>query len=495
MRNIFVLLIMMVGQTTMAQLSMFEQDTVNSIYLTIPPDSFAKLYALDGKYYQAQMVYTNGFVQDSIAIVAIRFRGNTSLISNKKSIKISFNHYIDSVRYKGLRKLNLIGNHNDPTMIREKLFYHCWQKMNLPKRRISFVNVYINQTFFGLYTNVEEIDKEWLKDVFAENDGNLYKCSYGADLSYAGATQQDYKNLYSGSTRTYDLQTNETADNYNDLLQLITTINNNSTANYLTYLDTILDYKLFLKALALDVATGNWDDYAFNKNNFILYHDSAENRFKLITIDADNTFGVDWSGIDWTKRDPFLWYNQAESRPLAKRLMNNAQAKALFKLYLDSAFTYVVNLDSLNNKIDEMQALIAPHAALDSFRTLDYGYTMTDFSNGFTATVDSHTPYGIKPFLQKRVQQYLSLGIEGLLGLSADVYPNPCASNIFIANPHAASLSMQIRFFTIDGRLVKTIQSNQKKSNIDVRDLQNGIYYLEIKTDDGKMKREKLIKQ
>ena len=491
-----VLTILLIGcfSESKAQLSLFEQDTVNAVYITIPADSFAKLYALDGKYYMANMQYTNAFATDTIDSVAIRFRGNTSLAAFKKSIKISFNTYDSTKRYKGVRKLNLIGNHNDPTMIREKLFYDCWKKFGLPKRRMSFVNVYINNLYFGLYTNVEEIDAEWLQDANALDNSNMYKCSWGADLSYLGPGQAAYKTASSSGDKTYDLQTNETIDDYSDLVNFITTINNSSTTNYLTYLDTIFDYQSFLKSIALDVASGNWDDYAYNKNNYILYHDSITKKFRYVTIDADNTFGVDWSGIDWTMRDPYLWYNQTEARPLAKRILDNAQGKALFTKYLDTVFTYIAHPDTLFPVIDKYKLLIAPYAALDSFRALDYGYTMAAFNNGFVATVDAHTPYGIKPFLEKRRQVYLTLGVDELLQTNQAIYPNPCYQRAFINRPNNFSINFTVTIINDLGEIVETKNVNNAMNNIDVSALKAGIYFIQLSDDNGKKYSTKMLK-
>ncbi|MTV80959.1 hypothetical protein GM546_14065, partial [Streptococcus pneumoniae] len=79
--------------------------------------------------------------------------------------------------------------------------------------------LYINQTYYGLYTNIEEIDKNWLQSLYGENDGNLYKCTYPADLGFLGTSQQAYKDVASSTVtggRAYELQTNETQDDYSD---------------------------------------------------------------------------------------------------------------------------------------------------------------------------------------------------------------------------------------------------------------------------------------
>jgi spore coat protein CotH len=214
----FNLCIIYAGQ---AQLKIFSQDSVHTFKVVLPVDSVQALYqTLNAQYYLCTAYYSNGSITDTIDSVGLRIRGNTSLQSAKKSYKLSIDKYIEDQEYKGLRKINLIGNHNDPTMVREKLFYECWQKAGLPPRRMSFVHFYINNTYMGLYTNAEEIDKQWLTRVFGNDSGNIYKCSWGADLAFKGTNEALYKNEINGQ-RVYDLQTNELADDYSFFVTLL----------------------------------------------------------------------------------------------------------------------------------------------------------------------------------------------------------------------------------------------------------------------------------
>ncbi len=58
----------------------------------------------------------------------MRFKGNSSFSANgvKKSFKIDFDEYDEdnnALVFYDLKKLNLNNGFNDPTMLREKLFY------------------------------------------------------------------------------------------------------------------------------------------------------------------------------------------------------------------------------------------------------------------------------------------------------------------------------------------------------------------------------------
>ncbi len=393
--------------------ALWDDNRVSSIYISIAADSLDSIYKniYDTHYYAADMIFDDGFVRDTVSQVGLRLRGNTSRDAAKKSFKISINEFAPGRRYQGAKKLNLNGQHNDPTMIREKLFYEVWGKSGMPTRRTTFVRLYVNDVYHGLYTCLEELDKGWLAGVFGENAGNLYKCTYPADLVYQGANQQAYKNIQSSSAtggRAYDLQTNDSLDDYTDLVTLITQLNRVPDASFAADIPLYLDARAYMKALAIDVATGNWDDYGYNKNNYFLYHNLASGQFEFVTYDTDNTFGVDWVQRNWATRDCRDWLTHSEPRPLATKLLAVPAFEAYYYDVLDSVTRHITRPDSIFPRIDFLKNLIGAAALADTFRTLDYGYTYSEFELGFTGTVDGHTPYGIKPFLETRYQNTLT---------------------------------------------------------------------------------------
>ncbi|MBK7174980.1 MAG: CotH kinase family protein [Bacteroidales bacterium] len=433
------LVLLMAGAS--AQSSLFDDSKVCSIFIEIPADSLEVIMddVLSDHYFMARFIFNDSLQRDTLENVGFRLRGNTSRYAQKKSFKISFNEYVPGRRYQEVKKINLNGQHNDPSMIREKLFYDTWKKAGLPERRTSFVRLYINNSYYGAYTTLEEYDKDWLDRVFGENDGNLYKCTYPADLVYEGDDQEDYKNIGSGTTtggRAYDLQTNETEDDYSDLMALIATLNQTTDTTFIRLIREKLDVDMVLKAFAMDVATGNWDDYMYNKNNYFLYH-AADGKFKFIAYDTDNTFGVDWVNRDWATRNCLDWPSHGEPRPLATKLFAIPEFFAKYKSYLDTIATYIIEPDSIFPRIEYLQEMITGAAVEDQYRSLDFGYSLNDFFNSTTLTIDGHTPYGIKPFLslrQAKIIEQLGTSSEPdeqeKENLTITVYPNPAAEEV-----------------------------------------------------------------
>jgi hypothetical protein len=439
---LFLLLVMLQHGATQSS-SLFDENHVSKIFIELPADSLQEMFdnLVNDYYYHAKFVFDDGVVRDTLENVGLRLRGNTSLTAKKKSFKISFNEYVAGREYQQVRKLNLLGSHNDPTMIREKLFYDVWDKAGQPARRGSFVQLYVNHVYRGLYANMEEIDKQWLSRAFGNNEGNLYKCTWPADLAYIDNNEASYKAIVNNPTsRAYDLTTNETEDDYSRFVELIAQLNRPVDANFATNISAILNVQSVLKGLALDVATGNWDDYFYNKNNYYLYDNTATGRFEFLTFDTDNTFGVDWLGKDWSKRNCLQWLPTQQQRPLASKLLAVPAFFNQYVHYLDSITRFVTHPDSIFSKIDYYHQLITPAAVADTYRSLDWGYDLSDFHNGFTQTIDGHTPYGIKPFLEirydstlRQIEQFLTNTKHPMMP-PADIaiYPNPASDWVSI---------------------------------------------------------------
>ncbi len=490
-----------------SQTTLFDASRISDVYVELPADSLTWMMAnvLSDHYIQAMFVYDYGTGRDTIQNIGFRLRGNTSRASKKKSFKISFNEYVSGRRYQDVKKINLNGQHNDPTLIREKLFYDSWYKAGLPERRTSFVRLYINHSYYGLYTNLEEFDKDWLQKVFGEKSGNLYKCTWPADLVYKGTDQQSYKNINSGSVtggRAYDLQTNEVADDYSGLVDLITLLNQTPDAAFAAMIAQKINIDGLLKAFALDVASGNWDDYMYNKNNYFLYQRSDNGKFEFITYDTDNTFGVDWVNRDWATRNCLDWLQAGQSRPLADKILAVPEFNAKYQRYLDTIARFIINPDVIFPHIDSLEALVTDAAIADTYRSLDWGYTVADFINGFTQKIDSHTPYGIKPFLTTRylsiLQQLPVTSVTEPVNsyISLSVYPNPAENVVTL------QFSPSSRFrtgFIIDmlGRqqLSFNILQNHDECKVPVSALMPGLYNLVIQNDRGSFIHTKFIRK
>jgi hypothetical protein len=412
---------------------LYDDTGIPSVYITIDPDSLAAIYnpdSLESDYeYPANFVFSNGTIRDSLGMIGFRLRGNTSRFAAKKSFKVSFNTFVPGRKLYGIEKLNLNGEHNDPSVIRAKLSWDLFAQAGVPAPRANHVRVYINGTYYGLYINVEHIDENLVLSRFGNNGGNLYKCLWPAELTYLGSDPNLYKFVV-GNRRTYELKINEELDDYTDLADLISTVNLTPDSAFAVALQRRFNVNSFLKELAVDVATGSWDDYWFLKNNYYLYHNTVTGKFEFIPYDYDNTFGVWWDGIlagvDWGTRSPYTWGHPSEARPLVTRILNVSVFRDRFSFYLNRLLERHFNPAPLFPRIDSIHSLITVAAEQDLYRTYDYGFSIQAFHDSYTQALGGHVTYGLKPYVTtRRSSAFGQLQLNNIAPVISDVAATP----------------------------------------------------------------------
>ena len=465
----------------------FRDDLLPVIRLRIPTESLDNLYAnplLDVEY-PMTFCFQSGTIQDTLYEVGLRFRGNTSRSSPKKSFKISFNTFVRKRDYYGLEKMNLNGEHNDPSVIRSKLYWDLCRDFGIPAPRANHVLLYINDAFMGVYINVEQIDEEFTGLRFGSKNGNLYKCLYPADLTYLGSNPDNYK-FTSGNRRAYELKTNEDTDDYYDLAHLIDILNNTTAQQQQRY-EEVLNLPVLLRIIALDVFTGNWDGPFYNKNNFYLYDNPATGRFEIIPYDVDNTFGIDWFSVDWARRDVYNWSPSGWAIPLYTRIIAIPELRKEYTRRFTELIDLVETGDYLQEHAKEIRDRFAGYLSADPLYPQNYEWNLNDFYQSYTVRLSTfHVPIGLFPYIDTRIASARSQ-LDNLSGsedpavqVSIRIYPNPASDQLFIKWKGETG---QYRLLHLNGQAVRSGSlSDSPLIRMDISDLPEGLYLLDLQT-------------
>jgi len=317
-----------------ANANIFLDNELTFITVTMSPADLSAMLSNphDPTYRHCTVQVVNSRINETIADVAIRPRGNTSLDAVKKSFKLKFNEYVPGREFHGVEKFNVNGEHNDPSIIRAKLSLDLLRTMGVAAPRAHHVHFTINDGALveGIFINVEQIDDEFVAAWFGNDTGNLYQCNYmgaRADLRYvAPGTAATYQNL--GGGQTYVEENNEASPNFSDLAEFIDFVNNSDDATFASGIGDRINLDSFLRAMAVDVVIGQWDNYWYGANNYYFYNNPATGRFEFLPYDYDNTYGVDFFNIDWAARPLNGWGNggygstNGQLPPLIGRLLN-----------------------------------------------------------------------------------------------------------------------------------------------------------------------------
>ena len=425
--------------------------TIDQVYLDLILDYENRESDIE---YPATFKMTRGVEVRTVDSVGFRLRGNTSRGSAKKSFKVSVNSFYRGRTFQGVEKININGEHNDPTIARAKICWDLFREMGVPAPRASHVELYINGEYRGLYINVEHIDEEFVDLRFGNNDGNLYKCLWPADLDYLGSDPDLYK-FTSGERRAYDLKRNEELDNYSDLAHLIEIINNTSPGDFPEFLEPVFNVNSYLKNLVVEIIAGHWDAYSYLKNNYYLYHNEETGKFEYIPYDTDNTFGIDWFNIDWTTRDIYNWSNQGEPRPLTVNILQNQLYRDRFSFYMNRFLDRYFNTEVLYPEIDALRDMISAFAYDDLYRTYDYGFTYQDFYNSFDYPVGMHVKQGLKSYVSARynsaMEQLEAVNVPPIISQVRTNSPVAGEDMIFTALVEDEDTPSNVRVFVWDG--------------------------------------------
>ena len=221
--------------------------------------------------------------------VGVHFRGMSSFMmvgeGRKRSLSLSMDFVRKDQNLGGYRTLHLLNSHEDPTFLRSVLSYQI-DRDYLPAPKANLVRVAINGECWGVYANVEQYNKEFVKEWFGTTKGARWKVpgSPGGrgSLSYLGDDAAAYK-------RIYELKTKDNPKSWADLVNLCKTLNETPADKLEAALAPILDLDAALKFLALDNALVNNDGYWIRTSDYDIYEDT-QGRFHILPQDSNETF-------------------------------------------------------------------------------------------------------------------------------------------------------------------------------------------------------------
>lgn len=349
----------------------FDETTVHELRVMINSrdwDTLKATYDSD-QYYPADLDW--GGVRASN--VGIRSRGNGSRSGVKPGLRVDIDRYSSGQRFLGLRSFVLRNNTQDASQLRERLSMRLFRQLGLPAPQEAHARLYVNNTFAGVYTIVEAVDRAFLDLRLGESDGYLYDYEYGpGDPPYyfedRGADASAYV------PRPFKPETHERNPRGDAIERLVRVIHAPTADVFRLQIDEVLDVAAFIRHVAveafLDESDGVLGDWGMN--NFYLYRPASSNRFTIIPWDKSQTFGGDASGS--------IWRNIVGPPPESRnRLMDRLlEHQDLRERYLDTLLEIATTAAAhplaphpdddrgwLASQVDAMYAQVAPSVHAD----------------------------------------------------------------------------------------------------------------------------------
>lgn len=420
----------------------------------------------------------------TVSDIGIRMKGNSSynINSKKKSLKLSFDEYIDDQEYDGMGTLNLNNCMWDPTLMREKVTLDFMRAFGVYAPRATYANVYLNNVLWGLYSTVEQVDKKFLNTLIGENDGNLFKAGDdGGEFTWYGSNQSDYEAVF-------ELKTNDSLNDYSDLINLIDVMNNTPSGSFQTAFEAVFNVDVFLKYWAVSNLLTNLDSYLESKRNFYIYHNLLTDQFDWIAWDVNEAFGVYVSMSAGSVYEYPL--EETQNKILLDALINVSSYKDKYTDYLYELNSEYMGTGWLDDKIDSVYNVIKTSVYADTLKM----FSNQDFEDNIDTTVTVSSGFskqipGLKEFIEKRLsnmnQQLMALGYPSLINEKVKnnnenifISPNP-ATDYIILKPNTYAEKININIYDYTGKMVLTKTVNSQEQ-INISHLSSGIYAYNI---------------
>jgi hypothetical protein len=298
--------------------------------------------------YHCSMTFSNRFIAERLDTIAIGLRGNNSRRLPKKSLKLDFDYYLGSQRFRELKKIKLLAEFKDNSLMRAALTERLYRFMRHPCARASHCLLYINDELLGLYVMADQEDSTFWKTRYGRSDSTMYNCRhikdwptwpphpdalghyYEANLLYR--PRDDYRTL--GRRLIYELDDDKHMPRrgYTPITNLINFLHFAGAAQFIAEIEQRFNVEMFIRHLAVETLSGNGDSYRFRGNNYFIYEDPSNYRIEFVPRDFSNVLGIDELGVHtlapsvnlWDSRRPGRWLKKnVSARDWATRAINN----------------------------------------------------------------------------------------------------------------------------------------------------------------------------
>ncbi len=401
-----ILFCLMCTKNTFAQTTFYDLNTIQKIEIFFSQPNWDyqmdTAYYGNGSYIMAAIVKLNGIAFDS---VGVKYKGNSSFDSTrvKNPIHVELDTY-KSQSYQGVKDIKLSNCYSDPSMIREVLAYEILGNyMDCP--RSNFAQVYINGNYIGLYSNDENIGKQFLSDHFYSSNNTFIKCN--PIVNPGPASKCNLKYITNDSSNYFNFYEIKSTYGWNDLVKLCDTI-----TNYASSISATIDIDRAIWMLAFNNVLINLDSYsgAFCQN-YYLYKDGTL-RYNPIVWDLNMAFGgfpflgsgassLGTLSLTNMQQLPTTIHSTDVYWPLIKNIMNDPTYKRMYLAHIKTITNEFFANNAYQTLATQLQATVDTAVQSD----LNKFYSYSQFQNGLTGNVisGSYTIPGISNLMGPRV--------------------------------------------------------------------------------------------
>lgn len=271
----------------------------------------------------------------------MELRGQSSRLAELKSYKIELNK---RALWDGYQVVNLNKHPFDDIRIRNKLSFDLIKDVpNITSLKTQFVHLFVkdysqgdySQSYvdYGLYTQSERIDRDYLENHGLDRAGNLYKAENFEFYRYEDTLRLEDDIDYNEKDFEDILEIKNGTD-HSKLLNMLDDVNN-KYVHINTVIDKHFDRENLLTWMAINILTDNIDTAS---RNYFLYSPSDSDIWYFLPWDYDKGLGA-----------------YSDNRGLWQKGVSNYFGNVLIRRFLENK----ENFQDLSKKVDEVYEIMS----------------------------------------------------------------------------------------------------------------------------------------
>lgn len=330
--------------------------------------------------------------------VGVRFKGNGTYLggvsSLKKPLKLDLARSAKDQSFGGRTILNLGNLSADFTCLSDALAYEFFRDAGVPAPRTAYARVFhtiagrpeVQDRLLGLYTVVENPDREWAQEAFGTKGVALFKPVTAAPFTDLGNEWTNYHRIYDPKTKT-------TAAQQQQVIRLSQLVSHAPDAEFNQRVAEWVDFDESARFFACEALLANYDGIFSQGQNYLVFHDPRSNRFGFLPWDLDHSWGEfpligtaeqrEQCSIDrpWVHENRFL-----------ERLWKQPEFAVKYRAELRRLLEALFIVERLDRRIDELAAAIRPAVAEMTPMRLE------KFEHAVSGTISTESREGRDPF-------------------------------------------------------------------------------------------------
>jgi hypothetical protein len=368
---------------TLKTAGLYDPTLLRTVSLTFTQNNWQSLLTsgrTTGSNTPASLTLDNGAAQEG---VGARYRGNSSFTGFgggapvKKSINLEIDHTLAGADVMGYDTLNLNNAYGDETIMREPLYFHVMHQYAVCPQA-SLAKLYINGSYWGVYSFVQQQNGDLIRQWFPSNDGDRWRAPNmgggggpgggagggNSALSYLGTNVSAYRSVY-------ELKTQNSTNAWQRLIQATYVLNKTPAAQLRDQVEDVLAVDRWLWFLVLENVFADDDSY-FNKGaDYMFYYEPESGRLHPVEHDGNESFFASDARLSPVQGAT------STNRPVLNRLLSIPELRQRYLAHMRTVLEESYNPTVMLGLIDHYHALSQAAIAADTRK----GYTMASYTN------------------------------------------------------------------------------------------------------------------